>query len=149
MFKPLKGGVIDSSDERCQEAVQALIKHAISLCWTAQPEQTVYAVIGVPARASIENQKAILQSVKPFVTSAMVASEPFSVAYGLDVLTEALIVDIGAGTTDLCRMHGTMPEEADQITIFAGGDAVDRRLEREIVQMYPKVQLTRNMCRIF
>ena len=27
------------------------------------------------------------------------------------------VIDIGAGTTDLCRMHGTMPEDADQSTI--------------------------------
>jgi len=28
-----------------------------------------------------------------------------------------VLIDIGAGTTDLCRMHGTMPGEEDQLTI--------------------------------
>ena len=34
-----------------------------------------------------------------------------------------LVIDIGAGTTDLCRMHGTMPEDADQETFDVAGDA--------------------------
>ena len=146
MIKPLESGVINSSDPRCVHAVKELIGYALSLCGT-KLKQPLYAVIGVPARASIENQKAILRSVQPFVSSAMVASEPFAVAYGLDLLTEALIIDIGAGTIDLCRMHGTMPEEADQVTIAAGGDAVDQRLEEEIQKRYKKVQLTQHMVR--
>jgi rod shape-determining protein MreB len=58
----------------------------------------------------------------------MLCSEPFSVAYGLDWLEDVLVIDIGAGTTDLCRMHGTMPEEADQVMFDIAGDAVDAEL---------------------
>ena len=146
MIKPLKEGVIDTSDPRCMHAVKEIIGYALSLGGT-KLKQPLYAVIGVPARASLDNQKAILRSVKPFVTSAMVASEPFAVAYGLNVLTEALIIDIGAGTIDLCRMHGTMPDETDQITLTTGGDAVDRRLQEEILRRHENVQLTPNMVR--
>ncbi len=148
MVQPLKRGVIDTDDPRCEVAVQALLKAVIDACGPTRG-RAVYAVIGVPARASIENQRAILKAVKPLVSSAMVASEPFSVAYGLGVLSEALIVDIGAGTTDLCRMHGTMPEESDQITLYHGGDTVDVRLEEKIVEAFPQVQVTRNMARQF
>ena len=42
----------------------------------------------------------------------MIVSEPFSVAYGLGRMSDVLCVDIGAGTTDLCRMHGTIPTMA-------------------------------------
>jgi len=146
LVRPLKHGVIDTSSPQCVTAVRDLLKHAIALC-EPQEGQPIYAVIGAPARASIENQKAILEAVEPLVASAMVVSEPFAVAYGLGVLTEALIIDIGAGTTDLCRMHGTMPDEADQITLTSGGDALDERLEQEILKLYPEVQLTRNMVR--
>ena len=146
LIRPLKNGVIDTSDPRCKTAVRDLLKHAIDLC-APQPDQPVYAVIGAPARASIENQKAILEAVEPLVASAMVVSEPFAVAYGLSILSEALVIDIGAGTTDLCRMHGTMPDEADQVTLLMGGDAVDERLEQEILKLYPEVQLTGNMVR--
>ncbi|MBN2562069.1 MAG: rod shape-determining protein [Phycisphaerae bacterium] len=146
IVRPLKNGVIDVSESRSMAAVKELLGHALSLC-KPLPGQPICAVIGAPARASAESQKAILQAVDPLVSSAMVVSEPFAVAYGLNILTEALVIDIGAGTTDLCRMHGTMPEENDQITLPAGGDAVDERLEQEILKRYPKVQLTRNMVR--
>jgi rod shape-determining protein MreB len=142
----LKGGVIDTSDGRCVRGVRELLRHVVSLC-EPQPGQPIYAVIGAPARASIESQKAILHALEPLVTSAMIVSEPFAVAYGLDILSEALVIDIGAGTTDLCRMHGTLPDEADQITLPAGGDTIDERLEQEILKRYPKVQVTRNMVR--
>lgn len=148
MVKPLKKGIIDVEQPRCSKAVQELLKHVIELCEVPHGQQ-VYAVIGVPARASIENQKAILKSVDSLVTSAMVASEPFAVAFGLELLTEALVVDIGAGTIDLCRMHGTIPEETDQITLYNAGDAVDQTLEQEILKAYQGVQLTRNMARLF
>ena len=146
LVRPLRGGVIDTSDARCIRAVRELLRHVISLC-EPQPQQPIYAVIGAPARASIESQKAILHALEPLVTSAMIVSEPFAVAYGLDILTEALVIDIGAGTTDLCRMHGTLPDETDQITLPTGGDTIDERLEQEILKRDPKVQVTRNMVR--
>ncbi len=144
--RPLKNGVIDTSEPRSMPAVQELLKHTLLLC-DPRPGKNINAVIGAPARATVESQKAILQAVDPLVSSAMIVSEPFAVAYGLDVLAEALIVDIGAGTIDLCRMHGTMPDEADQVTLLTGGDAVDERLEQEILKRYPKAQVTRNMTR--
>jgi rod shape-determining protein MreB len=146
IVRPLKSGVIDTSDERAMGTVQELLKHAISLC-EPLPDQPIHAVIGAPGRASVENQRAILQAVDPLVSSVMIVSEPFAVAYGLNVLTEALVIDIGAGTVDLCRMHGTMPDEADQITLLTGGDAIDERAEQEILKRYPKAQVTRNMVR--
>lgn len=146
LVRPLRHGVIDTSDPRAIQAAKELIQHAINLC-EPQPGQTVFAVVGAPARASIENQRSLLQAIESLAASAMVVSEPFAVAYGLGVLSDALIIDIGAGTTDLCRMHGTMPEEADQITLLSGGDALDERLEQEILKLYPNVQLTRNMVR--
>lgn len=146
MVQPLKNGVIDASHPRAREAVRELLGHVITLC-EPKPDQPIYAVVGAPARASVESQKLLLEALDPLVTSAMIVSEPFAVAYGMDVLSEALVIDIGAGTTDLCRMHGTLPSEEDQTTLLAGGDAVDERLEQEILKRYPKVQLTRNMVR--
>ncbi len=146
VVRPLKNGAIDASDPRCTTAVRDLLKHVLARIDTPA-DHAINAVIGAPARASIESQKAILQAVEPLVASSMIVSEPFAVAYGLDILTEALVIDIGAGTTDLCRMHGTLPDETDQITFFTGGDAIDERLEREILKLYPEVQLSRNMVR--
>ena len=77
----------------------------------------------------------------------MLCSEPFSVAYGLDMLEDVLVIDIGAGTVDLCRMHGTMPEESDQITMNTAGDFVDEELGKEIAAAFPEAQFTKQMVK--
>ncbi|MEO0663226.1 MAG: rod shape-determining protein, partial [Planctomycetota bacterium] len=105
------------------------------------------AVIGVPAQAQINNKDAILQAARESVDSVMLCSEPFSVAYGLDMLEDVLVIDIGAGTVDLCRMHGTMPEESDQITRNTAGDFVDDELGKEIAKAYPDAQFTKQMLK--
>jgi rod shape-determining protein MreB and related proteins len=152
VYRPLEGGVIkgssDDGDGKSAEAnmraARDLVKHAIAL---ARPEkdQLIYAVIGTPAQASVKNRKAIFDAANEEVDSVMVASEPFTVAYGLNQLTDTLVIDIGAGTTDLCRMHGTMPAEEDQITITAAGDFIDRTLAKLIRKSHPEVQFSEHM----
>ena len=73
--------------------------------------------------------------------------EPFAVAYGLDWLDDVLVIDIGAGTTDLCRMHGTMPEDADQVTLDVAGDTVDQKLAELIKKTCPGAQFTIQMIK--
>jgi rod shape-determining protein MreB len=137
LLRPLQGGVIRHSDgdpaspdaQRHLKATRDLIGHAVSL---AQPkaDELIYAVVGCPARCSVKNKSAIVEAVRPLVDSVMIVSEPFTVAYGLDLLSDCLVIDIGAGTTDLCRMHGTMPAEEDQQTNEFAGDHVDQQLLR-------------------
>jgi len=149
LYRPLEKGVIKTDgpdkDENL-EAVRALLKHAVSLVSPA-PNDVVYGVIGAPARASFENKRAILDAAKGILHGAMIVSEPFAVAFGMDVLADALIVDIGAGTTDLCRMHGTFPEEEDQITNSFAGDHVDNLLGELIRKRYPDAQFSVNMIK--
>jgi len=63
------------------------------------------------------------------------------------MLDDVLVIDIGAGTTDLCRMHGTMPEESDQLTNTYAGDFVDNRLSEAIAKRYPEAQFTTQMIK--
>ena len=63
------------------------------------------------------------------------------------MLEDVLVIDIGAGTVDLCRMHGTMPEESDQITMNTAGDFVDEELGKEIGAAYPQAQFTKQMVK--
>jgi rod shape-determining protein MreB len=152
VYRPLEAGVIKGSNDDLDKeqaevnmrAAHALVRHAISL---ARPDkdQLIYAVIGAPAEASVTNRKAILEAAGKEVDSVMLCSEPFAVAYGLDLLTDALVIDIGAGTTDLCRMHGTMPGEGDQVTINHGGDTIDRALAEGIRKNHPEVSFSDNM----
>ncbi len=152
LFRPLEKGVIKGSTEGDASedtegnaaAAAALVQYAIRMA-KPRPDQLIYAVIGCPAEASITNRTSIINAAKQVVDSVMIASEPFAVAYGLDVLTDALVIDIGAGTTDLCRMHGTMPEPEDQITLAIAGDKIDQLLAKLMKQNHPEVQFSERM----
>ncbi len=151
LYRPLAEGVLKCSSGEDDydgnlKAAQDLISEIIRL---SQPrkDELVYAVIGVPAEASIKNREAIIDAARMAVDSVMLCSEPFSVAYGLEMLDDVLVIDIGAGTTDLCRMHGTMPEESDQLTLTHAGDSVDTMLSELLEQSYPEAQFSIQMVR--
>lgn len=152
LLRPLEHGVLKASDKGGAEADQNL-KAARDLLKEivrrARPrhDDLIYAVIGAPAQASVKNKKAIIEAARECVDSVMLCSEPFSVAYGLDWLDDVLVVDIGAGTTDMCRMHGTMPEDSDQITNTFAGDFVDLELSKLIEKSCPGAQFTIQMVR--
>ena len=147
MIWPLAGGVI-SEDEKSSEATGFILKHIID---KALPEKTeadeIYAAIGVPARASLQNKKAIIDITNDFIDKILIVSEAFAVAYSIDRFNESLIVDIGAGTTDLCRMHGSIPEKEDQATLKVAGNYLDNELMKAILAKYPNVQLTPRIVR--
>jgi rod shape-determining protein MreB len=151
-FRPLEKGVLKHSiaDSRVVEdnarAAKDLIAEAIRMA-RPRKDELIYAVIGAPAQASIRNKEAIIEAARATVDSVMLCSEPFAVAYGLDMLEDVLVVDIGAGTTDLCRMHGTMPDDADQITFDVAGDAIDAELSKLILKDFPDCQFTKEMVK--
>jgi rod shape-determining protein MreB len=154
IYKPLEKGVLkytgdakmDAEAKVNLKAAQDLIGEAIRLA-KPRKDELVYCVIGAPAEASVKNREAIIEAARAHVDSVMLCSEPFSVAYGLDWLEDVLVIDIGAGTTDLCRMHGTMPEEADQVMFDIAGDAVDADLAKRIEQNCPGAQFSMHMVK--
>ena len=151
--RPLEKGVLKASskDDSAAENLQAASDLIAEIIRQAQPrrDEPVYAVIGAPAQASIRNKEVILDAARKSVDSVMLCSEPFAVAYGLDWLEDVLVIDIGAGTVDLCRMHGTMPEDTDQITLETAGDYVDEQLEKHLKEACPdaafSIQMVRNI----
>ncbi|MBL6720763.1 MAG: rod shape-determining protein [Planctomycetes bacterium] len=151
LHRPLEHGVLSfnkdgEEDSESLRAAQDLVREIVK---RAKPraDELVYAVIGVPAQASIHNKDAILKAARESVDSVMLCSEPFAVAYGQNMLDDALVIDIGAGTVDLCRMHGTMPEESDQLTMTTAGDFVDEELGKEISAKFPDAQHTKQMIK--
>lgn len=139
---PLADGVM-REDSQSISATKLILQDIIA---QALPEKKsgdkIYAAIGVPAQASISNKKALIELNHGIVDKILIVSEPFAVAYSIDRFDECLIVDIGAGTTDLCRMHGSMPEIEDQLTLTYAGNFLDNELMQAILQKYPNVQLT-------
>jgi len=139
---PLAEGVI-CDDEQAAEATGRILSHVIEQALPQKKvDDLVYAAIGVPARASLKDKKKILQIIQGIIDKNLIVSEPFAVAYALDSFDESLVVDIGAGTTDLCRMHGSLPDEDDQVTLKTAGNFLDDELMQAILKKYPDVQLT-------
>ncbi|MBI5641315.1 MAG: rod shape-determining protein [Nitrospirae bacterium] len=148
LCRPLERGIIKEGIEKSEEAVKEIIKHLIEL---AKPSggQKIYAVVGVPADTLKVNKLAIRRAVSEFAHSLMVVSEPFAVAYGMNLLNNSLVIDIGAGTTDFCIMHGTIPSEEDQKTILNAGDYIDDQLYSYLSEKYPNARFNKNMVRQF
>jgi rod shape-determining protein MreB len=149
-YRPLEHGVIKTTDNSsADEHIKAAKDLIGEIIRQAKPrkDELVYAVIGAPAQASIHNKDAILEAAREAVDSVMLCSEPFSVAYGLDMLDDVLVIDIGAGTTDLCRMHGTMPDESDQLTTTYAGDWVDSKFAELLLEDFPEAQFTIQMVK--
>ena len=129
-----------------KEAARLLVEHAVAQ--TRPPlGKPIVGVIGAPSRATAENKKVILEAARNIFDSVLIVSEPFTIAYGMNRLTDTLVIDIGAGTIDLCPIHGTFPSEEDQVTLSVGGDLVDEQFYNQLRTTYPDAQLTLNMAR--
>ena len=145
LFRPLEHGVIkDTAEDR--DFIAHFITHLISL---SDPEDydRVVAVIGAPAEASYVDKTAIFDAAAGTVNAAMIISEPFAVAYALDMIEHTLVIDIGAGTTDLCRVYGTIPSPDDQMHTEYAGDYIDKKIIEEVQAKYSGAQITKDMAR--
>lgn len=141
-----QSGVTKEQAEKHKEAARLLVEHAVAL--TRPPKGLpVYGVIGAPSRASIHNKKVLLDAARGAFDAAMIVSEPFTIAYGMNRLTDTLVIDIGAGTIDICPIYGTFPTEEDQITIPIGGDVIDDNFMKNLKTQFPDAQITANMAR--
>jgi len=150
LFRPLAGGSIKhkgaNDTPEVKKAVKDLLEYAVSLAKIPKGH-TIYSVIGAPAEASVDGKATILEASSNCIDSVIVCSEPFSVAYGRDNYADTLVIDIGAGTTDLCRVHGTMPGADDQRTHEVAGDAIDQTLANLIKEKHSDAQFSINMIR--
>lgn len=145
IYRPLENGVIKDTNGDL-EAARKLIKHVISL---AKPKKykKVYAVVGAPARSTFANQQSIMDAAREIVDAVMIVSEPFTVAYGEGKISNSIVIDIGAGTTDICCLKGTMPEDEDQLTLLKAGDFIDNKLMESLRNKIQGAQITKDMAK--
>ncbi|MBF0155378.1 MamK family actin-like protein [Candidatus Magnetaquicoccus inordinatus] len=143
---PLEDGVLKEANDQAAESAKLLIQHVINLA-DPQPGDRIYGVLGVPARASMFNKNQLLKITQELLDLSMVVSEPFMAAYEIDQLNNAIMIDIGAGTTDICAMKGSIPSGDEQVTVLKAGNYIDLVLENLIRDNYPDVQMTNNLAR--
>jgi rod shape-determining protein MreB len=148
LVRPLAAGVIKDTTEREEDAVRELAGHLVELAGAA-PGQEIHVAVGIPAEALKVNRDAIRDAISQFTDKLILVSEPFSVAFGLGMLDNAMVVDIGAGTVDFCIMHGTEPAHDDQRSLLTAGDSVDDALLSALKENYPDSDFTLNLVRRF
>ncbi len=150
LHRPLERGLLKEGSEKDQEAVRQLLVHLLELAGldgSARGSVQVRAVVGVPAEALRVNKQQLRTAFSGLVDALLIVTEPFAVAYGIEALLHAMVIDIGAGTTDLCVMNGRYPTEDDQRTLLNAGDWVDEQLARLIAARYPEASISPYMVR--
>jgi rod shape-determining protein MreB len=139
-------GLAEGNIAKHKEAAKLLVEYAVSL--THPPKGLpIYGVIGAPARANVLNKQFLLETARDAFDAVLIVSEPFAVAYGMNFLSDTLVVDIGAGTVDICPMFGMFPSEDNQITLPLGGDVIDEDFHLRLQKEFPQVQVSLNMAR--
>ena len=148
--RPLERGIMKEGSDKDQDAVQEILRHLLSLAGIKQKGKNkakVRAVVGVPAEAFRVSRQNLRNTMEGIADSVMLVSEPFAVAYGLEALLHALVIDIGAGTADFCVMQGRYPAEEDQKTLPNAGDSIDDQLVKLVREKHPDAQFSIHMIR--
>ena len=145
LYRPMPAGVTQD-DEANLAAAKAFVSHLLE---TVDPEEfdEVLGVICSPSHVSFTDKSNHVATLRGQVNAIMVVTEPFATAYGIDEIAGSIVVDIGAGTTDIARVYGTFPTDEDQVTITEAGDWLDLQLMELIKKKYTGAQVTKDMVR--
>jgi rod shape-determining protein MreB len=134
------------------EAARDFVGHIRSLI-DKEKEVDIYAVVGAPSGATPEHLKNLREAIGHNFARFIIVPEPLLAAIGIrdesrlkdptyvDPVKHCLIVDIGAGTTDLCFLQGYYPTPEEQIRIEKAGNDIDLELRRLIQNRYPDARL--------
>ena len=142
---PMEEGIVRNLD-----SAREFVTHVRSI---VNGKDEVWAVVGTPARTKPEELERLRDAIGTNFARFLIVPEPFLAALGLrdekqleeseyvDPVKNSMIVDIGAGTTDLCNLQGFFPTAEDQMSFPKAGNDVDMKLRELIEQKYPDVKL--------
>ena len=148
LVSPMADGIV--------EDLQAAQDYARHLRQVINPPSgtEVRAVVGIPANAERSARESLCQAVTGLFDKVILIPEPFLAALGyrdearlgdsgyVDPVRNSLVVDIGAGTTNVCMVQGYYPSGDDQISLPFAGDKVDALLGEAIRKNYPDITLS-------
>jgi rod shape-determining protein MreB len=144
---PLERGVITST-----EVARDFVSHIRSLI-DQTGKKEVWAVVGVSGRKDEKHISALREVIGASFSRYILAPESFLTALGVrdesklsnpeypDPIKHSLIVDIGAGTIDVCFLQGYYPSPDEEICIPKGGNDIDVTIRELINRQYPEVKL--------
>ena len=144
--KPLEEGTVKDNPED-RKAAKELLNHSLQLAKSGKKYDKVFAIVGAPSQTDHINKTKLMEICRELTDSIMLVSEPFAVAYGIDSMNHSIIIDMGAGTIDLCRMHATLPEEGDEISLPRAGDHIDRILKELVEKDYKGASIPLTIAR--
>ena len=145
LYRPMAAGVAQD-DEANLAAAKAFVSHLIE---TVDPEEfdEVFGVICSPSHVSFTDKSNLVATLSGQVNAIMVVTEPFATAFAIGEIGGSIVVDVGAGTTDIARIHGTFPTDDDQVTIQEAGDWLDIELMNLVAKKFTGAQITKDMVR--
>ncbi|HBJ36988.1 MAG TPA: hypothetical protein DDZ51_19970, partial [Planctomycetaceae bacterium] len=151
-MRPLQKGVLKSdyandsteSEEAIAERIDAtghILGYALQSVGGSD-SLSVRGVLGIPAISSRRCINTLLSVAQQWMDTVVLVPEPFAVGYSLGLSDPALIIDIGAGTTDVCHYYGALPSEHDQTTVHFGGDHVDELIYQHLLADNPGISIS-------
>jgi len=146
LYAPLVQGVIKEDTELSMSSLHALISYLFDSVGLEKKGE-LHLCVGVPARTSPMHQDMFRRVLEPYCQTLEMISEPVAVALSTEHFINSIVIDIGGGTVDICRMSGAMPKESDQITIARAGEHITDLLYQNMVREYPDSEINIHFVR--
>ncbi|MFH7319364.1 MamK family actin-like protein [Desulfurivibrio sp. D14AmB] len=146
LYYPLREGAVLRDGKQDYDSAFELLRHVIELATQGQ-SGPAGGIIGISSRTSSAGKEYLTRIAAKLLSPSLVIADPFLVGYHLNQLDNCLIIDIGAGTVDICVLKGAAPAARDQVNLLKAGDYIDQQLYELISQRHPEVQLSRDLAR--
>lgn len=112
-------------------------------------KRRLHVVVGTPAHAPGHHFAVARQALASGFHKVQFYPEPFLVVMGMrggqdeggDPALNSMVIDIGAGTTDVTVVQGMLPGRERQRSVPVAGDEVDRRLWDRLSHLYPDLSM--------
>ncbi len=147
LYQPFEDGLVREANHYNYNTAYELLKNAIAQATEAGGGGPACGIISVPARASLQNKKFLSHIARELLDVSLIVPKPFMVAYNINRLNNSIIVDIGAGTVDICAMKGTVPHLDDLVTLTKAGNYIDSRFEALVAERHPDCQTSKGQLR--